>query len=165
MTGPYTIDQENLLVTVNRVNNRIDIPKLDKTSDPAEGTPVAYGTVITYTIKVSNDGALPLTNQTLVDTLPTGVTLDVASVNPAGDTSVAGKITWKFDLGAFASKTFTYKVTVTPAVGAGPVVNTVDWVEKKLTDKTTHPVVGVPTLDKTSAIAEPGGRRLSRPGL
>ena len=156
VTGPYTIKADTLSVTVNRVNNRIDIPKLDKTSTPAEGTPVAYNSTITYTIQVANDGALPLTNQTLVDTLPTGVTLDVASVNPAGDTSVAGKITWKFDLGAFASKSFTYKVTVTSAVGAGPVVNTVEWVEKKLTDKTTHPVVGVPTLDKTSAIADGG---------
>ena len=41
VTGPYTIKADTLSVTVNRVNNRIDIPKLDKTSTPAEGTPVA----------------------------------------------------------------------------------------------------------------------------
>ena len=75
---------------------------------------------ITYTITVKNEGALPLTNQTLVDTLPIGVALDVASVNPAGDTSVAGKITWKFDLGGFSQQVFTYKVTVLPTVGRRP---------------------------------------------
>ncbi len=117
-----------------------DIPKLDKTSVPVEGTAVGAGSTITYSITVKNEGALPLTNQTLVDTLPIGVALDVASVNPAGDTSVAGKITWKFDLGGFSQKVFTYKVTVLPTVGAGPLVNTVTWVEKQLTDKTEHPV-------------------------
>ena len=68
---------------------------------------------------MKNDGALPLTGQTLVDTLPTGVVLDVASVTPAGDTSAAGKITWTFDLGAYSAKTFTYNVTVTAGIGSG----------------------------------------------
>ena len=138
-TGAYTVDAEHLLVTVNRVNNRIDIPKLDKTSVPAEGTAVQAGNTITYTIQVKNDGALPLTGQTLVDTLPTGVVLDVASVTPAGDTSVAGKITWTFDLGAYSAKTFTYTVTVTAGIGSGALVNTATW--RTLTDKTEHPVV------------------------
>ena len=102
---------------MNRVNNRIDIPKLDKFSVPAEGTAVEAGNTIAYTIEVKNDGALPLTDQTLLDILPTGVALDTASVTPAGDTSVAGQITWKFDLVAYSAKTFTYTVTVTAGFG------------------------------------------------
>ena len=155
VTGPYTIDAENLLVTVNRVNNRIDIPKLDKSSVPAEGTAVQAGNTIAYTIEVKNDGALPLTGQTLLDTLPTGVALDVATVNPAGDTSVAGQITWKFDLGAYSAKTFTYTVTVTAGFGSPNLVNTATWVERKLTDKTEHPVLWpIMSLDKSADPAE-----------
>ena len=152
-TGAYTVDAEHLLVTVNRVNNRIDIPKLDKTSVPAEGTAVQAGNTITYTIQVKNDGALPLTGQTLVDTLPTGVVLDVASVTPAGDTSAAGKITWTFDLGAYSAKTFTYNVTVTAGIGSGALVNTATW--RTLTDKTEHPVVWpIMSLDKSADPAD-----------
>ena len=92
LTGPYAIDKRNSIV-VTRVNNRIDIPTLDKSSDPAEPEAVAAGRRINYTISVKNEGALPLTNQTLVDTLPDGVALDVATLNPTGNTSVAGKIT------------------------------------------------------------------------
>jgi uncharacterized repeat protein (TIGR01451 family) len=140
VTGPYTIKADTLSVTVNRVNNRIDIPKLDKTSVPAEPTAVEAGNTITYTILVKNEGALPLTNQTLVDTLPTGVTLNTSTVTPAGDTSKTGEITWKFDLGAFSQKEFTYTVNVTAGFGSPNLVNTATWVEKKLTDKTEHPV-------------------------
>ena len=109
-------------------NPPIDIPSLDKTSDPSDGTAVETGGTIAYTIKVKNEGALPLTEQTLVDTLPTGTTLDVASVTPAGDTSVAGKITWTFDLGGFSEKTFTYKVKVTAGFGSAPWSTRPIWV-------------------------------------
>ena len=138
--GETTLDQASASTTYTCY---IDIPKLDKTSDPAEGTAVEAGNTINYTILVKNEGALPLTNQTLEDVLPTGVTLDTASVTPAGDTTVAGKITWKFDLGAYSQKTFTYKVTVTAGFGTATLVNTATWVEKKLTDKTEHPVKAI----------------------
>ena len=61
-------------------------------------------------------------------------------MSPAGDTTVAGKITWKFDLDGFSEKKFTYKVTVTAGFGTDTLVNTATWVEGKLSDKTEHPV-------------------------
>ena len=102
LTGPYVIDRGNS-VTVTRVNNRIDIPTLDKSSEPAEPQAVETGQLISYTITVKNEGALPLTNQTLVDVLPAAVALDQATVKPTGDTSAPGRIVWRFDLGAFSS--------------------------------------------------------------
>ena len=134
--GDWNVSCSGGVVELTFANPPIDIPSLDKTADPTDGTAVETGSTIAYTIKVRNDGALPLTGQKLVDTLPTGVTLDVATVTPAGDTSVAGQITWTFDLGAFSEKLFTYKVTVT--AGSAPLLNTANW--RELEDSTTHPV-------------------------
>ena len=136
-------------------NPPIDIPKLTKTSDPSDGTAVEAGDTIVYTITVKNEGALPLTEQTLVDTLPTGATLDVASITPAGDTSVAGTITWTFDLDAFSEKTFTYKVKVTAAgFGSAPLVNTAKWVQKELERSTTHPVKAISAVTTSFCIKD-----------
>jgi uncharacterized repeat protein (TIGR01451 family) len=135
-------------------NPPIDIPSLDKTSDPSDGTAVETGDTIEYTITVKNDGALPLTEQTLVDTLPTGVTLDQASVTPAGDTSVAGKITWSFDLGAFSEVEFTYSVKVTAGFGSEPLVNSVTWVQKELTRTTTNPVKAISAVTTSFCVLD-----------
>ncbi len=139
----YESDCTPGVVELTFANPPIDIPKLNKTSIPTDGTAVDTGSTITYTIKVSNEGALPLTGEKLVDTLPTGTTLDTASVTPAGDTSVAGKITWTFDLDGFSEKSFTYKVTVTAGFGSPDLVNSVEWIDKELTAKTEHPVKAV----------------------
>jgi uncharacterized repeat protein (TIGR01451 family) len=102
---------------------------------------VQKGDQIDYTITVKNDGALPLKGQTLVDTLPVGAKLVTGSVNPTGDTSVAGKITWIFDLDGFSSKTFTYKVDVTADFGTKELKNTAQW--RNLSASTTHPVKAI----------------------
>ncbi len=141
--GDWNVSCSGGVVELVFANPPIDIPSLDKTSDPSDGTAVETGGTIAYTIKVKNEGALPLTEQTLVDTLPTGTTLDLASVTPAGDTDVAGKITWTFDLGAFSEKTFTYTVKVTAGFGSAPLVNRADWVQKELTRTTTNPVKAI----------------------
>jgi uncharacterized repeat protein (TIGR01451 family) len=143
LTGPYVIDRGRS-VTVTRVNNRIDIPTLDKSSEPAEPEAVVTGQLINYKITVKNEGALPLTNQTLVDVLPAGVALDLATVMPTGDTSTPGRISWTFDLGAFSALSFTYSAKVTAGFGSPNLVNTATWVEKNLTDRTEHPLKGSP---------------------
>ena len=79
--------------------------KVEKSASITEGAKV--GDVVTYTVKVTNTGSVPLTDVTLVDTL---VTLSEAP----------------FDLAVGESKTVTYNYTVTQAdVNSGQIDNTV----------------------------------------
>ena len=135
-------------------NQRIPIPTLDKDAIPAPGTAVEAGEKITYTITVKNDGALDLTGQELVDTLPPNVTYNkdaVPAVNSPDTAPQGGKLTWTFDIDAFSTKTFTYSVTVNSDVTTTTPdqVNTADWTAKYrgkeivLTDNTVHPIKAI----------------------
>ena len=122
-------------------------------ADPIDGSAVEKGQVINYKIVVTNPSGEKVTNQTLVDTVPAGVTVDVGSITPTGTYNAAARtITWKFDLAAATvdeeeetipgSATFTYKATVDVGYTDSPVtlVNTALWVERDLSDSTSHPV-------------------------
>ena len=119
-------------------------PVLDKTSTPPSGDTVVTGDLVTYTITVSNGGDTAVVGETLVDTLPAGAELVAGSVTPAGTYDASARtITWTFGLpaasgGSPATATFTYQVQVT--ADDGTLVNSVSWVQRNLTDSTSHPV-------------------------
>ncbi len=74
---------------------------VEKTSDAVEGTTYRAGDTITYTITVTNDGNLTVTNITLEDTLVEEKGIEVAGYDTP------------FDLEPGESKEFTYTYTVT----------------------------------------------------
>ncbi len=120
-------------------------PILDKSSDPPSGETVQTGDTVTYTVTVQNSGDTAVSGETLVDTLPDGVELIESTIDPSTGVydAAAGTITWTFDLAAAAgdvpsTATFTYQVEVT--TDEGSITNLVSWVERDLTDNTTHPV-------------------------
>ncbi|WP_081900734.1 DUF7927 domain-containing protein [Allokutzneria albata] len=98
-----------------------------KTADPRRAKP---GEKVTYTVKVTNTGAAPLTGVSFVDDM-TGV-LDDARYNgdaraSAGTVSYsAPKLSWSGDLAVGAAATITYSVTVEdPANGDRKLTNAV----------------------------------------
>ncbi len=118
-------------------------PTLDKTANPASGTAVAVGQVITYTVKTGNTGQAPATGD-LIDTLPAGVELvgnfTKDGVSSAPTTSSPSQIVWK-DVTVVPGQTitFTYQVKVlSAAVDLKSLVNTAQWLTLK--DTTTHSV-------------------------
>jgi uncharacterized repeat protein (TIGR01451 family)/LPXTG-motif cell wall-anchored protein len=143
-------------VTVEPTPNAI--PELDKDADPAPGSTVKAGDVITYTIKLGNDGDGPALGD-LVDTLPAGIevvgnfTKDGAAFEP--DSVTATTITWK-DVTVVPGETvtFTYDVKVLDSNADGAkLVNTARWLG--LEDATTHTVAkdSEGTIPKTGAEA------------
>jgi uncharacterized repeat protein (TIGR01451 family)/LPXTG-motif cell wall-anchored protein len=134
------------------------IPELDKDADPAPGSTVKAGDVITYTIKLGNDGDAPAIGD-LVDTLPAGIevvgnyTKNGAAFEP--DSVTATTITWK-DVTVVPGETvtFTYDVKVLDSNADGAkLVNTARWLG--LEDATTHTVTkdAPGTIPKTGAEA------------
>lgn len=77
---------------------------------------VAPGSVITYTIEVTNNGAVPLTDITVTDTLPVDVTYQAATPAPTTAPNVGdpgGIVTWTgISLGVGNSTTLTLTVRV-----------------------------------------------------
>ena len=107
--------------------------------------------MITYTITVYNGGDATSTDP-IVDTLPAGVAVDLASISDGGDYA-AGVITWTLELAPMTTKQLTYSVTVTAEPDSADLVNSVIW--EKLTRTTTHPVkaaVPPPTVVPPTAV-------------
>ncbi|MFC6238204.1 SpaA isopeptide-forming pilin-related protein [Longivirga aurantiaca] len=131
-------------------------PTLDKSSDPASGSTVSVGDVITYTVKVGNTGNVPITGD-LVDTLPDGVEVvggytrdDGGKAEP--DTATSDALIWKaVTVLPGQVVTFTYEVKVLDSA-EGALVNTAEWVGLK--DDTTHRV-GQPQLPQTGLGMDP----------
>lgn len=127
LTNAVSVTPPSGVVDNNSTNDNdqdVDQPaSLDITKDDGL-TVVAPGSVITYTIEVTNNGAVDLTSLTVEDVLPSDLTYQ--SANPA-PTSVAGNtLTWTpLSLLAGASTT----ITVTAQVNAEPIaanlINTV----------------------------------------
>jgi uncharacterized repeat protein (TIGR01451 family)/fimbrial isopeptide formation D2 family protein len=107
-------------VSETNTNNNAD----DVTNEPArltvtkdDGlTVVAPGSIITYTIEVTNNGAVDLTDITVTDTLPADVTFQGATPDPATAPDVddpGGEVTWTgVSLVSGDSATFTITVQV-----------------------------------------------------
>jgi len=112
---------------------------VDKTSSPAPGTVVAPGSTIDYTVTVTNIGQVPLTDEQVVDTLPSFVTAQ-GSPSDDGVVSADGRtITWTVTVAPAASKTFTYTGLVGESVPAGTtLVNSVTFLDQR--DETEHTV-------------------------
>ncbi|MDA8436379.1 MAG: SpaA isopeptide-forming pilin-related protein [Actinomycetales bacterium] len=132
-------------------------PTLVKTADPATGTAVERGGVVTYTVKVGNTGSGPAFGD-LVDTLPAGVDAVAGSFTKDGvaiapDSVTATTITWKnVTVQPGQTITFTYQVTVrSDAVGPN-LVNTAKWLG--LVSSTSHPLT-IPQLPRTGAPFDP----------
>ena len=128
------------------------VPMLTKSAGPESGSEVRPGSKIEYTVTVANTGKLALDDQTLVDTLPEGVTvvegedglsLFSTKFSPSfGEVSLdeaLGEITWEFDLPGETSYVMIYTVIVDADAADGDVLtNTATWGE--LVKLTTHTV-------------------------
>lgn len=137
-------------------------PTLAKTANPATGSLVTQGSVITYTVKVGNTGNGPEVGD-LVDTLPAGVapvagsfTKDGASVEP--DSIKGSTITWtNLTVQPGQTITFTYKVDVLTSAVGPTLVNTAKYLG--LVSTTSHNLATIPTtggeLPKTGAPFDP----------
>jgi uncharacterized repeat protein (TIGR01451 family) len=127
------------------------VPKLDKTANPTEGTTVAIGQTINYSILVTNTGGSTFTGP-MVDTLPAGVTVN-GTISDGGVLS-GNTITWDVTLAAGASKTFTYPVLV-GTTATGTLVNTVVLTTPvgPISDSTSHPVAVVAAIEDEEVVA------------
>ena len=135
-------------------------PTLDKSSDPVEGSTVKIGDVITYTVKVGNDGNVAITGD-LVDTLPAGIKVvgdytrsDGGTAAP--DSATSTKLVWNaVTVQPGDVVTFTYKVEVLDtAKDLDTLLNTATWLT--LEDSTSHTVtVPQPPLPQTGLGTNP----------
>jgi uncharacterized repeat protein (TIGR01451 family) len=89
----------------------------------AAPNPVLYGSNLTYTAIITNNGPQAATGVTLTDSLPAGVTFVSATSSQGNCMQTAGTVTC--NLGTMAwSATARVTIVVTPGV-AGPITNTV----------------------------------------
>ncbi|MFV0434673.1 MAG: isopeptide-forming domain-containing fimbrial protein, partial [Leucobacter sp.] len=161
--------------------------KVEKTSDPRSGSTVAAGSTITYTVKATNSGAVPIESVLLTDDLSgvldhvVGGVTDIAWTTPTGSGTVLGD-TPEFDagtksitgtittLGAGSSVAMTYKVKLADDAH-GVTVKNKAWGTSETappTDcdveepcSTTHKTPGKWTLAKT---ADPKSGSTVQPG-
>lgn len=116
-----------------------EIGSVTKTASPANGSTVAPGSTIAYTVTVRNTGPETLTDKLVVDTLPSFVTVH-GTPSDGGVVSVDGRtITWTVTLAPGASKTFTYTGLVVANAPPGTLlVNEVTFLDQR--SSTTHTV-------------------------
>ena len=119
-----------------------DCLQIDKTADPAEGTPVQAPEAIVYSVKITNSSTEQSATGDVVDILPDGVI--VVGTIPDGGVLSADKtrITWAdVSLEAGASRTFTFTVRVTAGFGTPVLDNEATW--NGNSDHTIHPVQAI----------------------
>ncbi|OCI30071.1 isopeptide-forming domain-containing fimbrial protein [Oerskovia enterophila] len=138
-------------ITPPEVTTQHPVPGFEvaKTSDPASGTAVRAGTVITYTVTGTNTGATPLSPVTLLDDLSKA--LDKATLvagsptvaitgdgsqgtQPTTPTLVGAALSWQGELGVGQTATLTYQVLVNADVPEGALV------QNRVTGTATPPV-------------------------
>lgn len=114
--GPRMTNDVDAIVTPPEVT-------ISKSSDPADGTPVAAGDVITYTITVANDTEANAEGLAIYDKLPANTTF-VKNSATNGLTYVDGALVAtgvKVDAGS--TKSFTYKVKANEAEADTTITN------------------------------------------
>ncbi|MDO4182895.1 MAG: MBG domain-containing protein [Coriobacteriia bacterium] len=141
-------DNPNPPVTPGETDDPAETPvahmTIVKTSDVAEGTLLAEGDVVNYTVTATNDGNLTLTDVVVTDEL-TGDSWTVDSLAPG------------------ASQTFTATYTVTAAdVAAGQVVNVATATADPIDDPTDpgNPIIPGTTPGETDDPTEVAGPSL-----
>lgn len=139
--------------TEHEVDNPRGTVHLEKTSDPAEGSQVKPGDVITYTVKITNESSLFMPAVTVTDVVSGPATVMPGSL-PQGATLDGKTITWTGNVEANQTVELTYQVVVdldatAPAV-VGNVVTSDDMSNTpEEVPSTEHPVRTV-VLAKTS---------------
>lgn len=111
-----------------------------------ENTAIQKGEVITYVIKVTNEGNLDATNIRTIDTVPAGTELVEGSITANG-TESNGKITWKTDIEAGKPVELSFQVKVV-ADSINLIENTAK-VNGTETPTTQNPVI---TSDKQASV-------------
>jgi uncharacterized repeat protein (TIGR01451 family) len=142
---------------------------VDKTASPAEGTPVAPGSTITYSIQITS-GAADATGVVLTDATPANTTYVDGSAVINGGAPIAGGNPFADGeaiptIPAGQSATASFQVTVnSPLPNGTALTNTASVTADEpdagsvLTDDAAHTVASAPSLSvtKTSAPAEGG---------
>jgi len=127
-------DSDNAVVDV------VDVPIL-LLGKLADRTTAAVGDTVTFTVSYRNSGNGPLTDVTVVDTLPAG--LEATTASDGGTISADGAtVTWSLaDIAAGTEGTLTVDVIVTEVLN-GEVVNSVILSSNELPDETATATLG-----------------------
>ncbi|MCG3209108.1 MAG: hypothetical protein FOGNACKC_02727 [Anaerolineae bacterium] len=90
ITNVATLTQRSTFINDDSVNNRVIQPELTilKESIPASGETVIGGQLITYTLRITNNGYAPAYDVVVTDTLPVGVIYQQTISNPTGATVI-----------------------------------------------------------------------------
>ena len=157
----------------NTVTRTFGAYTLSKTSDPAPGSVVQAGSVITYTVTMASTGAVPVhdvvINDDLSGVLASATVVDGSVAAPAGTTAALDlpgqRLVWNVaDVPAGATRTLTYQIRINPGAGGASIVNHVTGtgdvtpncstcevaVSTSLTPVVTKDVLGTPTRDPRS---------------
>ena len=100
--------------TVTNGGNPVSSLSFNKFANPAHGSHVVAGQVVTYTIRVSNSGDASASNVTIRDVIPTGMTLVPNSATPLPTIS-GNTLTWNISsIAAGQTVEVSFQVTVNP---------------------------------------------------
>ena len=133
---------DNTSSVTSSVITEADVEMVSKVDTP---DPAVAGETITYTLTATNNGPSQAAAVTIVDTLPAGVTVVVASL-PADCVEGVGTVTCTVSsLDALATATRTFTVTVDPGTPSGTVLTNTATVSSTTTD---------PDLGNQAAIAQ-----------
>lgn len=98
-------------------------PDLQLAKTVAPAADVAFGGIVTFTVRLDNAGAQAVTDASITDTLPTGAAFAYWVTQPAGADNNGGRITWNGVIGARSPITVAFAVSNT-ASGGAVVTNT-----------------------------------------
>jgi uncharacterized repeat protein (TIGR01451 family) len=127
------------------------------------GTPsgvVSLGSLITYTLGITNTGSENAIGVTITDVTPLSTTFASAGIVPPATGTItapaqgeAGAVIWNLSapiaVGASASVTFTVRVTTTPQYNNTPIVN---WAYTATAQNTVMPATGNPVTNLVRAL-------------
>ncbi len=132
---------------------------INKTSDPATGSSVSSGDIITYTLSFKNNGESVATNVVVKDSIPANTILN--TINDGGSES-GGVITW--DIGTLdpgESKSVSFTVTVNESLSIGTVITNYGTIKADFSDEIksneTKHYVGEPELIIEKSSVPPHG--------
>ena len=142
-SNAYGSVQASALVTVT---NYFPVLTGLKLGPPALST---SGSLLFYTIRVTNTGGLPTGNTSLVDTFPLGTTGPAVNVTVSQgslSTNTASGLTWNGALAGGESLTLTFRLTPTVACGGQVLTNTAVISDPALTTPLTLTAAGTQLL-------------------